>query len=189
MTIIAITGLCRSGKDEIANYLAQNHRFKLCKVASALKQAIKVIFNMTDDQVEGHLKEVVDDRWGISPRQALQFIGTDIMQYKIQELLPHIGRSFWIRQLCESISYDPSMRIAISDIRFFHEVEELKKQFPNQVVVLKVIRNIALSRYKIDHPSEIEWQYIKEDILVENNDTISDLHSKVKDALASYLIE
>lgn len=179
--IIAITGCKRSGKDATAEFL-KNKGYENVKVAGVLKDVVKTLFQMDHSQVEGDFKEVVDERWGITPRQAMQFIGTEVMQYKIQELMPHIGRRFWINNLCKYIQQKPDKIFAISDIRFPHEVEELKKHFGNQVFVLKLIRSEHSDMYTHDdHSSEKEWLHISADATIENNGSIDELYMEIKD--------
>lgn len=170
----------RAGKDAIADYIVKAHNYHNIKVASTLKDVIKIMFNMSHDQVEGDTKEVVDSRWGITPRQAMQFVGTEVMQYKIQELMPTVGRYFWIKQLCEKIKESPpTTKFAVSDIRFVHEVEELRRQFGQEVFVLKVMR--PCTDEEDMHASEQEWMHIPCDITISNNGNLIDLYNHVND--------
>lgn len=180
--IIALAGSKRVGKDTIAHYLKQ-HGYENIKLSQTLKDVVKQLFSLTDEQVEGDQKDVVDARWSITPRHALQFFGTEIMQFKIQELLPSIGRCFWVKQLCAHIKAQPSTaKFAISDVRFVHEVEELRRQFPDEVLVVKVVRGAAMED---PHLSEREWQNIKEDVVIDNTSTLNDLFSKVSSQMIS----
>lgn len=131
--VIAICGLKRSGKDTIADYLCENYGYTKIKIATPLKQGLKAMFGFTDEQLESDKKDCLDERWGIEPRKAMQFIGTEIMQYRIQEILPNIGRSFWIKSLIEEYISNQSehdntkKRYVIPDLRFLHEYEILSK--------------------------------------------------------------
>ena len=103
--IIAICGAKRSGKDVLAEHLVNKYNYERVAFANPLKVAVKNLFNFDDDQVgigkdEGtDRKDIVDERWGITPRAALQFFGTEIMQEKIQELLPNMKRNFFANTL------------------------------------------------------------------------------------------
>jgi hypothetical protein len=94
--IIAICGAKRSGKDVLADYLVKKYNYERLAFADPLKLTVKNLFNFDDDQLgigedKGtDKKDIIDERWGITPRAALQFFGTEIMQEKIQELLPNI---------------------------------------------------------------------------------------------------
>lgn len=176
--IIAITGMKRAGKDTVAEILQKCYGYTNIKVASTLKDVVKIMFNMNNEQVEGDLKEVVDGRWGITPRQAMQFIGTEMVQYKMQELLPDIGRNFWMKQLCSTLQSNLTTCYAISDVRFVHEVEALRREFGHDLFVLKVVRSGLDSTDT--HPSEKEWILIPHNAIITNDGTLEDLTKKVR---------
>ena len=129
--IIAICGAKRSGKDVLCKYLTKKYEYKKLYFAEPLKKAVKELFNFTDIQVgideenaNGDEKDNIDERWGISPRKALQYFGTEIMQYKINELIPNANRGFFadilLSQIVENEKY------VISDLRFLHEYDKIK---------------------------------------------------------------
>jgi hypothetical protein len=132
------------------------------------------MFGWSPKHMEDDEKDHVDEKWGISPRDAMKFIGTEMMQYKIQELLPEIGRNFWIKQLINKINVGEN--IIISDLRFVHEFLMIKEHFPNAVIV-KVMKQTA---GHLDlHSSEVEWKDIVEDVLIDNNGSMEDLRAQV----------
>jgi hypothetical protein len=102
--IIAICGAKRSGKDLLADHLVNNYNYNRVSFATPLKLAVKALFNFDDEQVGigkdngNNKKDIIDANWGITPRAALQFIGTEIMQDKIQELLPNIKKNFSVEK-------------------------------------------------------------------------------------------
>lgn len=175
--VIAICGKRRCGKDTIANYLKTKYDFEHVKISSKLKNVIKILFNFTDEQMENDSKELIDDKWKVSPRQVMQFMGTDIMQYEIQKLLPNINRSFWIKSLIEDLKYT-NKKIVISDLRFLHEYEELKK-VSNKIYVIKVERQCEHDTLSTDtHCSELEMVNIPCDFVLQNL-KINDLYFNV----------
>jgi dephospho-CoA kinase len=125
--IIAICGLKRSGKDTIADVLTQRYGYEKVKIATPLKDALKTLFQFTDAQVEGAEKDVVDPRWGVEPRLLMQFIGTEVMQFKLQEVLPDVGRTFWIKRLIDEHIKNNDKHIVIPDMRFKHEYNLLSQ--------------------------------------------------------------
>ena len=180
--IIAICGRKRSGKDTVANFFI-SRGYTHMKIASKLKDITQCLFGFTDDQIETDSKDEVDPCWGISPRKAMQFLGTEVMQYKIQELLPSVNRKFWITGLIRDIlsTSTPDTRIVISDLRFLHEYEELKK-IKCPVHIIKVVRHGHFVKHPVSvHPSEMEYTMIHEDILIHNDSTIEDLQCKIKE--------
>ena len=72
MVLIGIIGKKYSGKDTAADYLVTNHNFTKMAFADPVKKITKELFNFNNEQLYGNLKETVDERWGISPREAFR---------------------------------------------------------------------------------------------------------------------
>jgi hypothetical protein len=175
--IVAVCGLKRSGKDTIAEYLERSMGFLNVKIAGPLKQAVAHTFAFTKDQVEGDMKDDVDPRWGISPRTAMQWFGTDIMQYKAQDIMPGMGRLFWTKHLVTKIhSYPMDQRIVISDLRFKHELDAMRESF--SVFVIKVERSACPANDH--HVSEEGCTDIAEDAKVTNDGDLGELYEKIR---------
>lgn len=92
MKILGISGKSRHGKDAIAERLVESHGFVRIALADALKAGAAAIFGLTQDQLYGSTKEVIDPRWGKSPRQILQLLGTEAIRNVF-------GDDTWIRAL------------------------------------------------------------------------------------------
>ena len=163
--IIAICGYKRSGKDTVANIISQLYGHKHMKIASKLKDVVQTLFGFTYSQIEEDSKDDVDHRWGISPRQAMQFIGTEMFQFKVQELLPDIGRRFWIKGMTATIPENTS--IVISDLRFVHEYEELKKLGVYVIRVNRDTENMTTDK----HPSECDFLNIPINLEINNTES------------------
>jgi hypothetical protein len=183
--IIAICGAKRSGKDVLAKHIVANRGFKKLSFAEPLKKAVKELFNFTDIQVGideenaiGYEKDIIDERWGISPRKALQFFGTEIMQHNIGGLIPNTNRGFLADILLSRISGDACDGYVISDMRFLHEYNKLKNSAKvRSLIVIKINRpsiNIPDDKEET-HVSEKEYLDIPYDVEIVNDGTISDL--------------
>lgn len=183
-TIIGVCGFKRSGKDTIADYIVSHYGFTKLRFADPLKQMCKHLFDFIDDQLESDLKEAVDERWGCTPRKAMQFLGTEIMQYKINELLPGIDRGFWVKKMINTINHTPSDNIIISDLRFLHEYYALKEEYKNDFKVIKIYKDHG-SRFDDSHASEVEWRSIPHEHHVNNDSSIADLYTSVDTILKS----
>ena len=172
--VIAICGYKRSGKDTIADFLVANYNYTPLKIAEGLKSMIKTMFDFTDDQLEA-TKEDIDERWGITPRRAMQFFGTEIMQQEVQKLLPDVGRSFWMRKITNTLANAaPDEKFVISDMRFYHEYEALQEFYP---YIIKVTNPSVTC---IDtHCSETEFATIPHHIEVLNDGTLEALYEKI----------
>jgi len=187
--IIAICGAKRSGKDVLAEHIVKQYHYERVAFANPLKQAVKALFNFNDEQVETDKKDIVDENWGITPRAALQFFGTEMMQEKIQELLPDIKRNFFANTLknyiasrCDADGQKTSF--VISDMRFLHEYEMLF-QIPNirkeDIVVIRVLRPTTTgvaAATSDSHISELEYVNIPYDVVLVNNGTIENYLAK-----------
>lgn len=171
--IIALCGIKRSGKDTAAEYIASKYGYKHVKFASPLKEACRLLFGLNNEQVEGDLKEVEDARWGVSPRKIMQFFGTELMQYELQRLIPHMDRRFWARSLLEQHG---SERIVISDMRFVHEALEVLEHDRRAVIVR--IERIAAPNDDA-HASETEVKEIKCNAVAKNDSTQQDLFDSI----------
>ena len=161
--IIAICGAKRSGKDVLAKYLINKYKYEKLSFAEPLKKAVKELFNFNDIQVGidedngmGNEKDIIDERWGITPRKALQFFGTEIMQYNMNELIPNTNRGFFADILVSRII--PNKKYVISDLRFLHEYEKIKEL---NIIIIKVIRPLIINQCMYDdHISENEYEKI-----------------------------
>jgi hypothetical protein len=173
--IVAICGAKRSGKDVLAQHLVDKYNYERVAFAQPLKLAIKSLFNFDDDQVgigedKGTgKKDIVDERWGITPRTALQFFGTEIMQEKIQEILPDIKKNFFANTLknyiADKIKINPDQRFVISDLRFLHEYKALfsiSKIRKDEIAIIRVIRPSLSSSSPVDYSSDLPKAHISE---------------------------
>lgn len=170
--IIAICGAKRSGKDVLADYICGKYNYNKIRFADPLKTAARAIFNFSEEQVgDGYMKDVVDDKWGIAPRKILQFLGTEVLQYKIQELLPDVDRKLLAYTLVSKLRNDKCY--VISDMRFIHEYEEMAKL---GALVIRVDRPQLEVEQNNDipvHPSEIEYRMIPYHMHIKNDGDIA----------------
>lgn len=177
--VIAVCGLKRSGKDTVADMLCSAYGYKKIKIAEGLKDMMRVVFGFSEDQLETDAKDQLDPRWGITPRLAMQFFGTEIMQYEIQKIMPDIGRTFWIKRMIEEhVERHPFERFVVSDMRFVHEYDMLKPYHP---LVIRVERDEAAAAPCLSgmHVSEREFKSIPCSVIIKNNGTRNDLLAAV----------
>jgi hypothetical protein len=175
--IIALCGAKRSGKDTVADFISGTYGHTKTKFAGKLKTACKQLFDLSEDQVEGDGKDSLDMRYDRTPRQLMQFFGTEMMQFKLQEMLPNTGRLFWTRSLLEN---HKEGAIVISDMRFVHEAHEVLRHDP-RALIIRINRpfNCACD----DHCSEKEYLEIPSAIDLVNDGTVEELRDKVRKLL------
>jgi hypothetical protein len=183
--IVLITGLKRSGKDTAAKGLVEHRGFVKYAFADPIRSVCKVVFDWTEDHFENKdLKESIDPEWGISPRQAMQWTGTEAFQYNISETFPLFenttGRKIWARKFLKwrSRSRNRSKNVVIPDWRFPHEREELMRIQHKEKILFMRINNPRIKPSDA-HESEIHIPELLTDIDIENDGTIEELHSKI----------
>ncbi len=169
----------RHGKDTCADYLVNQFGFTKIAFADPLKKGVGELFGFSDEQLYGDQKESIDEYWGITPRLAFQYLGTDVFRNDIQKIMPNIQNQFWVRKFqrtyLEAIAKDPNARYVVSDVRFQNEVDIIHELGGT---VTKIHRpNIDL----IDnHLSETEIDRVKNyDHMIQNDGTIKNLHDKL----------
>lgn len=176
--IIGICGKKRSGKDTIADILVNNYNFIKYAYADPIKDIIKIIFKWDDKRIED--KETIDPYWGISPRQALQNIGTELFQFELGKQVPlfndTIGRNIWVKVFESWYSRLPkNTNVVVSDVRFQHELNGLLAM---NAVIVKVER----PNYKMEdsHSSETSLNNIQNyDYLITNDKTKTYLENQI----------
>lgn len=198
LLVIAISGKKRHGKDSVSKILEQWGVHRLA-FADHLKWLAMRTWDLSFEQVYGDdLKEVVDERWGITPRFILQQLGTQVGR-NIHEMtwvrkafdtidrahrgeevvLPNlVSRKFEETQFAEGWAD----RWGIPDCRFPGEADAVKAKGG---IVIKVVRPSLVSNDS--HASETEVDNVKEDYLVENTGTLDDLAEQIKPIMAKVI--
>ena len=189
--VFGVMGKKRSGKDTIADLLVNTYNFERYSFAIPIKEGCKHLFGFTDEQVYGDLKDVVDYNWGITPRVALQVIGTEIFQYDLHKHIPElksVGRAHWVKRFemwyndkiiieneMNNFVDDGTFHVVIPDVRFQHEIDGIRK------VGGKIIKVVRPSLNFVDeHPSEMEQELITDiDYIVVNDSDIPTLYKKI----------
>lgn len=183
--LVGVIGKKRSGKDTIGNYLVNNKNFIKYNFADPIKRGAMQLFGFTSDQVFEDLKDVVDPKWGVTPRKVLQILGTEIFQYDMPKHIPELekfGRGFWIERFKQWYQLNKSSNVVICDVRFQHEADAI---IALGGIILQVERT---SDYNTDeHPSEKEMDLI--DVpkkIIKNDGTLNQLYDKVETWFISY---
>ncbi len=194
VVVVALCGRRRAGKDTVAEHLCRAHGFLHVKLSRQLKDGVACFFGFTPEQVDGDEKDEVDPRWGVAPRAALQWLGTDVMQHRIAELLgPGFLRRFWATQLAHSMAAVPGKsdegcrRFVVSDVRFKHEVDVLRERFGKEAVMCVRITRARHADAQADadaHSSEVESDAVPCDVEVLNDGLVELLLARVERGLA-----
>ena len=194
--IIGICGLIGAGKDTAADYLVNWHEFRRDSFAATLKDAVASVFNWDRELLEGRTKtarewrEDIDHWWAgrlgipeLTPRWVLQYWGTDVFRN-------HFHQDIWIASL-ENKLRKTEDNVVISDCRFVNEVEAIRHAGGR---VIRIVRgpdpkwfdfakrspDLMSSVFPAVHASEYSWASTDFDFIIENNGTIDELYSELK---------
>jgi hypothetical protein len=185
--LIGLAGRRRAGKDLVASFLKDTHGFEVRKFAGPMKAALCALFDWNGDHMEGNLKEVVDPRWGVSPRKMMQFFGTELMQFRMQELIPDMGRSYAVkRAFLESSVGAPCSDIVISDTRFQHEVDAIREHGGITIRINRPSLGSQLDTAIDSHASEADIDLLDVDFDVKNDSTVDALHTNIAAIIAQH---
>jgi hypothetical protein len=211
--IIGVCGFIGSGKDTIADYLTNFHGFRRESFANTLKDAVAQVFGWDRTMLEGRTtsarewREQVDPWWSkrlgmphLTPRWVLQYWGTEVCRKGFND-------DIWIAAL-EHKLLNSTDNIVISDCRFPNEIKSIKDAGG---LVVRVIRgpepewydaavsanrgadgNVTwatskriLENAKI-HASETAWVGTQFDYILDNNGSIDDLFTQVKNQVLNH---
>ena len=174
--IVGITGKKGHGKDTVGALFVDNG-FERDFFAAPIKEAVKVALNMSDDQVHGtvDVKETVDDRYGVTPRWAMQSLGTEWGRTLIHE-------DVWAIACLSRIETAEDPDWVITDTRFINEARIIRE---HGGIIVKVVRPGANTGEFEDHPSERQIDLIEPDYTILNDGTLEDLETRVAGVLAT----
>jgi hypothetical protein len=200
--IVALCGTRWSGKDTVASMLVQQQAkgaVLLLKLAAPMKGALRSLFDLSEDDVDGTGRDVPHPLWGVTPRSLMQWFGTDVMQHGLRTVVPTVGRTFWAEKLAREIEalqrQQPGAHFVVSDVRFQHEVDLLRSRFGrDRVVAVRVHRvpdqglvRCPWKAHEDAHESEAGVGCVTVDLLLRNDGSLEDLRARVDELLSPLL--
>ena len=195
--IIGICGLIGSGKGSVADILVNDHNFIKISFADKLKDGVASVFGWDRELLEGktvesrNWREQEDTYWTketgrtITPRLVLQEFGTDCMRNGFYD-------GVWVSLTKKQILDNPNKNFVIPDTRFENEAQMIKSVGGQIWRVVRGVDPVWFRMYqdigvepKDIHKSEWAWANIDFDNVIDNNKSLDDLKSLVKDRLVS----
>jgi len=202
--IIGVCGFIGSGKDTIADYLVGFHGYRRDSFAGTLKDAVAAVFGWDRELLEGRTpearawREQVDSWWAnrlnmpnLTPRWVLQYWGTEVCRRAFHD-------DIWIAALEARLSRR-SDNTVISDVRFPNEIQSIRNaggkivwvkrgELPSWYgVALAANNNPPQPNASSEilqglgvHISETAWVGTKFDYEIDNNGTIEELYTNIK---------
>lgn len=116
---IGIAGRSGAGKDTLAERLVKHHGFQRVAIADPLKDLTGRAFDLDHDQLWGDWRNVVDERWELTPRQLYQRMG-DALRACHPETLTRL----WLRRVAEL--WSAGVPVVTPDIRLPAELDAIR---------------------------------------------------------------
>lgn len=193
MLVLGLCGRLGTGKDTVADILEAKHGFRRASFARALKDVVAAAFGWDRDLLEGRTaesrawREQRDPFWStaldipeLTPRRALQVLGTDLVRERFHA-------DFWLWALSQGIKQGKyGRRVVITDCRFENEVA-MVRGFGGTVVCVqrgsppeweRALRAEGAAPPADVHQSEWAWMG-SEDRSLDNNGTLDDLDKTI----------
>lgn len=181
--LIGILGRSRSGKDTTANIIMSLYpdQYTLQRFAQPIKNALKEIYDFTPEQLEDDEKEVIDERYNITPRQAMQEMTSHYLK-------KHGGAFFSERvftafdisvstsaNASDSANVSAPFGIIIPDVRYEHDINAIRNRGG---IIIKVIRPSLTATQQ--HTVEDNIQTFEADYTIVNDGDIVLLRNKIE---------
>ena len=159
--IIGVAGPARSGKDTVAEYIKSKlPNYVVMSFAAPLKTMLSIGLNLKYAQLYGDQKEVVDERYGQTPRYIMQTLGTEWGRNLID---PDI----WPKVL---MAHAQSSKLIIPDVRFENEARMVR----SKGVILHIKGRGGVEG---DHASEGGIKPLRHERIIPNDGTLADLYA------------
>lgn len=138
--LVGIAGKAGAGKDTVAKIISDNNiggrAWSRLALATPIKEACNGIFGWDDRHSYGELKEVVDPRFGISPRRAYQSLGTEWGR-------DHVCHDVWLK--VAEVRMQEHQNTLITDLRFENEVQWLRDRGGKILMIDRVTSEVGIS--------------------------------------------
>lgn len=175
--IIGLSGYARSGKDEIAKVLVEEHGYTRVAFADKIRE---FLYELNPQVGSTRLAPLVSEYgWDVaksSPevRYLLQTLGVSARKL--------FGDRFWVHEAMKTMLNNPppDLNYVITDVRFFNEADMIKA---NQGQLWRVERP-GITAVNT-HVSESELDKYVFDLVIDNDLTLESLKEKVMKAVAS----
>ena len=163
--LIGISGKAGAGKDTLGKFLCEQYRCLHYYFAKPLKEGAKVMFNLSDEQIEN--KEQTIEPWGMSPRKIYQRLGTEVGR--------GIDVNVWVKNAEMFVRSVAGFTVVITDVRFDNEAFWIHNRGG---VVINIVRDQDDIKEN-KHSSEGGLKPDDIDLTIYNNGTIEDMCNEV----------
>ena len=177
ITLIGIHGKAGSGKDTIANVLSNTWFSQVKAFADPVRDLTAAMFRI--DRVlfiDRTDKETIIPDLGYSPRELLQYVGTELVRDNVDE-------QFWIKHMSWRIAASHSSTIIIPDVRFQNEVNWVLSHPKSYLISVHRpgISEVGIKNHASEAGIKIPEEYAHKAYDIQNTGTLEDLYKKVQD--------
>jgi len=170
--LIGLAGPKRAGKDTVATMIQDVWSdWQRVAFAQPIKDMLRVGLDLTDRQLEGDLKEVMDFRYGKSPREMMETLGTEWGR-------DCVTRDLWFRIARNKTAQYEGPTI-ITDVRFGNEAEWVRSEGV-------LIHLLGRGEADQSHESRLGVEIMQGDLLLHNYGTVEELRVKLHKLLHNY---
>lgn len=192
-----LTASAGAGKGTLTEALAR-HKYVELALADPLKRFCREVFGFSVEQLWGpsEARNKIDPRWGISPREALQQLGTNWGRQLHPEVwvrhlegtlnaLSHPGVNYYYTRGIFTVSGHRVRSVVVHDCRYDNELQAIRNLGGQ---IWAVTREVDKLPVEVDftHSSEtsLTWLPSQCDKVFENNGTREELQALVELAIA-----
>ena len=182
MALIGITGRAQSGKDTVADWLKDEHGYRVFAFADPIYEMVDLLARSLGHNFlfTGTARSFWSDYKNVyltpefSVRRALQTLGTDWGRHQSPDI--------WIRAMDQRVrSTPPEENIVIPDVRFDNEVRFVHRFSHSRILRIERPDLPDLGAAWKEHESEM--QRLPFDHMITNDGTVNDLRNKADELL------
>lgn len=183
--IIGVSGLARSGKDTLAEYIQnklKDYKVIIMPMAKPLKEGCRYMFGFDDRHLYGELKETYMDEYGKSPREIMQLIGTEFGREMI-------CNDIWVkinyRYYTELQKKYNNLIFIVPDIRFPDEADYIRSK--GKLIFIDR-KSAGLKGSTSKHKSENNDFRLESDLSIDNNKELCDYYKEIDKFITNHII-
>lgn len=155
--ILGLLGRSRSGKSTAADHYRDRHGFTVVNFADGVKDLLQHVLGLSEEQLRGDLKDVVDPRWGGTPRDLMIRLG-----HGGREILwPDVWVETCFRRIDRIRAEWPARRLfVIGDVRYESECRAIVQRGGVVLKLARCVTDIATEASVDEVPAHLIWKTI-----------------------------
>ena len=176
--IIGIAGRARVGKDTLADHIMmKGGHYNKISFADPLKTMLMVGLGLTEEQLYGNDKAIVDHRYGKTPREMMQTLGTEWGRKLVTQ-------DIWVNAVERVITENKNDYYVIPDIRFESEADMVRNVGG---IVIHVKGKTTGSSGK-QHQSEQGIYPHSQDLFIDNTGSLPEYIKNINQFINEFII-